>query len=89
MDSVTSEALVALVDTLDSIHAGLPEPPNINDRQEGLLPYHRATDVLATIECVREDDPLPAIESLQRSAKATDGDLEQEYREWLRARLDR
>lgn len=76
--------LVALVETLNAIHGGLPEPPDIEDRQEGFKPYDRATDVLATIECVLEDDLNPAIESLQRSATVTDAELEDEYRAWLR-----
>jgi hypothetical protein len=46
--------LVALVDTLDAIHGGLLEPPDINDRQEGWKPYDRTTDVLAKIEGVRQ-----------------------------------
>ncbi|HEY6323443.1 MAG TPA: hypothetical protein VJA16_18025 [Thermoanaerobaculia bacterium] len=77
--------LVALVETLDAIHSGLPEPPDIEDRQEGRKPYDRATDVLATIECVKEDDLTPAIEALQRSATVTDAELEQEYQVWLRS----
>ena len=76
--------LVALVETLDAIHSGLPEPPDIEDRQEGFKPYDRATDGLATIECVLEDDLKPAIESLQFSATVTDAELEEEYRDWLR-----
>lgn len=79
--------LVALVDTLDAIHGGLPEPPDIEDRQEGRKPYDRATDVLATIECVVEDDLNPAIKALHRSATVTDAELEQQYRDWLRRRL--
>src|ERR1700726_4734430 len=50
--------LQALVDTLDAVHAGLPEPSDIDDRQQGRLPYDVATDVLATIEWVLEDDLL-------------------------------
>jgi hypothetical protein len=76
--------LLALVDTLDAIHAGLPPPPDIDDRQEGRKPYDRATDVLATIECVLTDSLRPAIQSLQRSAQITDAELEREYREWLK-----
>jgi len=79
--------LQALVDTLDAIHAGLAPPPDIDDRQEGRKPYDQATDILATIECVFEDNLRPAIESLQRSAKVTDADLDKEYQEWLTRRL--
>jgi len=78
--------LVALVDTLGAIHGGLPEPPDINDRQEGWKPYDRSTDVLATIECVMADDLNPAIASLQRSAAITDADLEQEFYDKLKER---
>jgi hypothetical protein len=76
--------LLALVDTLEAIHAGLPEPPDVEDRQEGRKPYDVATDILATIECVLEDSFRPAIASLQRSAQVTDAELEQEFREWQR-----
>lgn len=66
---------------LEEIHAGLPEPPDIADRQEGRLPYDVATDILATIECVLDDDLRPAIEALQRSAKVTDEDLARDFEE--------
>jgi hypothetical protein len=79
--------LVALVDTLDAIHSGLPEPPDINDRQEGWKPYDRTTDVLATIECVVADDLNPAIASLQRSATITDAGLEQDFCDKLREKF--
>jgi hypothetical protein len=83
-----ADQLVALVDTLDAIHAGLPAPADINDRQEGRLPYDVTTDMLATIECVLEDSLRPAIESLQRSASTTDAELEREHDDWLkRSRL--
>jgi hypothetical protein len=78
--------LQALVGTLDAVHAGLPEPSDINDRQEGRLPYDVATDVLATIEVVLEDNLRPAIERLRRSASITASELEQEHLAWLRRR---
>jgi hypothetical protein len=81
-----ADQLLALVDTLDAIHAGLPAPADINDRQEGRKPYDVTTDVLATIECVLADSLRPAIESLQRSAQVTDAHLDQEYQEWLKQR---
>jgi hypothetical protein len=72
--------LLAVVDLLEEVHADLPPPADIDDRQEGgTSPYDVATDVLATIECVLEDDLRPAIESLQRSATATDEELRREY----------
>jgi hypothetical protein len=73
--------LLALVDTLQAIHAGLPEPPDIDDRYEHRKPLNVAAEVLSTIECVLEDNLRPAIESLQRSAETTDAELEREYRE--------
>jgi hypothetical protein len=76
--------LLALVDLLEGIHAGLPRPADMADREEGRKPYDRATDVLATIECVLEDELRPAIVSLQRSAQVTDAELERQYREWLK-----
>jgi hypothetical protein len=47
-----------IVNLLDAIHAGLPEPSDIEDRQEGRKPCDRATDILATIECILEDSLL-------------------------------
>ena len=79
--------LLAVVDLLEEVHAGLPPPADIADRQEGNKPYDVATDVLATIECVLEDDLRPAIESLQRSASATDEELGQQFLEWLERRI--
>jgi hypothetical protein len=78
--------LLALVDALQGIHAGLPRPADMADREEGRKPYDRTTDVLATIECVLEDELRPAIVSLQRSAQVTDAELELQYREWLKRR---
>jgi hypothetical protein len=57
------------VDTLEAIHAGLPEPPDIDDRYEHRKPLNVAAEVLSTIECVLEDNLRPEIESLQRSAE--------------------
>jgi hypothetical protein len=76
--------VLAVAARLEEVHAGLPPPPDINDRQEGRLPYDVATDVLATIECVLEDDLRPAAEALRRSAQVTDAELEREYREALK-----
>ncbi len=76
--------VLALVDLLEAVHRGLPRPTDLEARQEGRKPYDRATDVLGTIECVLEDNFRPAIASLQRSAQATDADLEREFREWLK-----
>jgi hypothetical protein len=70
------------------VHAGLPEPPDLADRQEGRKPYDQATDILATIECVLADKLRPAVEALHRSAQITDAELEAQYREWLSRRLD-
>jgi hypothetical protein len=78
--------VLAVTDLLEEVHAGLPPPPDINDRQEGRLPYDIATDVLATIEVVLEDDLRPAIRSLQRSTSITDSELEQEHIAWLTRR---
>ena len=79
--------LLAVVDLLEQVYAGLPPPADIDDRQEGRKPYDLPTDILATIECVLEDDLRPAIESLHRSATTTDERLAREYREWLQRRL--
>ena len=46
------------VELLEGIHRDLPPPPDLADRQEGRKPYDQATDILATIECVLEDDLL-------------------------------
>jgi hypothetical protein len=53
-----ADQLQALVTTLEAIHGGLPPPADIDDRQEGRKPYDQATDILATIEVVLEDDLL-------------------------------
>jgi hypothetical protein len=76
--------LLFLVDLLEAVHRGLPRPADMADREEGRKPYDCATDVLATIECVLEDELRPAVASLQRSAQVTDAELAQEFREWQR-----
>jgi len=76
--------LLALVDALEGILRELPRPPDLADREEGRLPYNVATDVLATIECVLEDELRPAIASLQRSAQVTAAELERDFLEWKR-----
>lgn len=50
-------------------------------RQEGRKAYDIATDVLATIECVLDDDLRPAVETLHRSAQVTDAELEGQFQE--------
>jgi hypothetical protein len=77
---------VLFLDLLEAVHAGLPRPADRADREEGRKPYDCTTDVLATIECVLEDELRPAIVSLQQSAQATDAELELQYREWLKRR---
>jgi len=72
--------LLAVVDALGAIYQGLPEPPDLADRQEHRKPFDVATEVLATIECVLDDDLWPAIRSLQAAAQATDEALEREFR---------
>ena len=76
--------LVALVDALEGILRELPRPSDLADREEGRLPYDVATDVLATIECVLEDELRPAIASLERSAQVTDAELALDFLEWKR-----
>lgn len=72
--------LLAAVDALEVIHAGLPPPADVEDRHEHRKPYGVATDVLATIECVLADNLRPAIASLQRSSQVTDAQLAEEFR---------
>jgi hypothetical protein len=79
--------LLAVVDLLEEVHAGLPPPADIDDRQEGYKAYDVATDVLGTIECVLEDDLRSAIETLLRSATITDEELTQEHRAWLKRKI--
>jgi hypothetical protein len=76
--------LLAVVDRLGQIYNRLPEPADLADRQEGRKPYDVATDVLATIECVLNDNLQPAVEALRRSAQVTDAELQRDYREWLK-----
>ena len=76
--------LLFLVDALEAILRELPRPPDLADREEGRLPYNVVTDVLATIECVLEDELRPAIASLQRAAQTTDAELERDFLDWKR-----
>lgn len=64
---------------LEGVHAGLPPPADLADRQEHRKPYDVATEILATIECVLADDLGPAIQALQRAAKVTDAELKREF----------
>jgi len=74
--------VLAVVDLLEEVYHSLPPPADLADRQEGRKAYDVATDVLATIECVLEDDLRPAVETLQRSASVTDAELEHQFQEW-------
>jgi hypothetical protein len=76
--------LLFLVDALERILREVPRPPDLADREEGRLPYNVATEVLATIECVLEDELRPAIVSLQRAAQMTDAELERDFLDWKR-----
>jgi hypothetical protein len=76
--------LLALVDALEGVLRDLPRPADVADREEGRLPYDVTTDLLATIECVLEDELRPAIASLQRSAQVTDAELARDFLEWQR-----
>jgi hypothetical protein len=67
--------VLAAVDLLEEVYRSLPPPDDLADRQEGRKAYDVATDVLATIECVLEDDLRPAIQTLQRSSQVTDTEL--------------
>jgi hypothetical protein len=77
--AIAVRSIKSAVDLLERVHAGLPAPPDLADRQEGRKPYDQATDILTTIECVLKDDLRPAVEALQRSAAITDAELEQKY----------
>jgi hypothetical protein len=74
--------VLAVVDLLEEVYHSLPPPADLPDRQEGRKAYDVATDVLATIECVLEDDLRPAVETLRRSASVTDAELERQFQEW-------
>jgi hypothetical protein len=76
--------LQEIVYRLEDVHEGLPRPADLAEREEGRLPYDVTTDLLATIECVLEDNLRPAIESLERSAATTDEELAQQHRQWLK-----
>jgi hypothetical protein len=75
--------LLAVVDLLEQVHAGLPPPADIEDRLEGFKAYDVTTDILGAIECVLADDLRPAIGSLLRSATVTDEELQREHHAWL------
>jgi len=76
---IAAHSITSVAELLERVHAGLPEPPDLADRQEGRKPYDQATDILATIECVLEDDLRPAVEALQRSATVSSAELERDY----------
>ncbi|HEY6320830.1 MAG TPA: hypothetical protein VJA16_04655 [Thermoanaerobaculia bacterium] len=78
---IAARSIVSAVKLLERVYEGLPEPPDLEDRQEDRLPYDRATDVLATIECVLEDSLHPAIKALRRSAQVTDAELAAHWRD--------
>jgi hypothetical protein len=78
--------VLAVVDLLEEVYHSLPPPADLADRQEGRKAYDIATDVLATIECVLEDDLRPAVETLQRSASVSDAELERQFQEWQKRR---
>ncbi len=78
--------VLAAVDLLEEVYRGLPPPADLADRQEGRKAYDVATDVLATIECVLEDDLRPAIQTLQRSSQVTDAELARQFQEWQKRR---
>ena len=78
--------VLAAVDLLEEVYRGLPPPADLADRQEGRKAYDVATDVLATIECVLEDDLRPAIQTLQRSSQVTDAELERQFQDWRKRR---
>jgi hypothetical protein len=73
--------LLGVADALELVHEGLPPPADLDDRQEHLKPFDVATEVLATIECVLEENVRPAIRVLQRAAQVTDTELEAEFRD--------
>jgi hypothetical protein len=73
--------LLFAADLLESVHRDLPAPADVDDRHEHRKPFDVATDVLATIECVLEDNLRPAVASLQRAAQVTDADLRREFEE--------
>lgn len=75
------EHLVGVADALDLVYKSLPPPEDLNDRQEHRKAFDVATEVLATIECVLEDNVRPAIRELQRAAQVTDAELEAEFRD--------
>jgi|ERR1700674_530659 len=66
---IAARSIASAADLLGRVHAGLPEPPDLADRQEGRKPYDQATDILATIECVLEDDLLCRARHKRSSSK--------------------
>ena len=64
--AVVAWQLQDAVDLLEGIHRDLPPPavPKEVDILPASLPYDVTTEILATIECVLEDDLRPGIEAL-------------------------
>jgi hypothetical protein len=73
--------LLAAVDVLGRVHTGLPLPPDVDARHEHRKPFDQATEIVATVECVIEDNLRPAIASLQRAGAVTDELLREEFRQ--------
>lgn len=71
--------LLAAVDALRMVYDGLPPPSDLTDRQEHRKPFDVATEVLATIECVVDDNLSPAIRDLQHASQVTVEELEWEF----------
>jgi hypothetical protein len=71
--------LVGIVDRLARLPEALPDSPRREAMEEGEIPTDVATEVLGAVECTLEDDLRPAIQRLERAARATDASLRRDF----------
>jgi hypothetical protein len=64
---------------LKRIHAGLTPPPDLDARVEHLKPYDVTTELLGGLEHLRLTGIPDLIKGLDRMARVTDAQLEQEF----------
>jgi hypothetical protein len=64
---------------LQTMYGRLAPPPDLLDRQEGLMPYDVRTELLGGLEGLVDEAVPDLIETLDQLAAATDEELEQRF----------
>jgi len=72
--------LLGIEDELRRTLESLPESPERDRMEEGMMAPDVATDVRGALECVLADDLRPAIQTMHSAASVTDASLEREWR---------